>query len=181
MENKKTVGQKYIDHLSKPQDIVDPIEIQREVQKDFIAELEWCIRHAQNKIECRPECPKKCSKKSALDGDIFVEVQTKKEKLMPYVLRNYFIPKKACPTPAYDQSVFHFDHKKETIQYLWTIPDKATTKAFIEHPRLVPEEEYSLLNMVMEFENGELLKKAQLLNKEIKDGVAIHSPIIERL
>ena len=55
-------------------------------------------------------------------GDFYIHVETKKEKLLENVLRNYFIPRETCPTPNYDQSVFTDHREKGEIQFFWTIP-----------------------------------------------------------
>ncbi len=175
---RETVGKISTDLLEKEKDIYDPREIQEAVHKNYINDLEWSVLHAQKKASCKEECPKKCSDRISLDGDIFIEVITKKERLMKNVLRNYFIAKKSCPTPTWDQSVFHYKKSSETIEYVWTVPDKNTCSLFSRHVAHVDPAEEDLLKMVMDFENGELLLKAQKLNGEIKDGTPTISPII---
>jgi hypothetical protein len=54
-------------------------------------------------------------------------------KLLDNVLRNYFIPTRACPTPHFDQTVYRYDHHKEAIEFLWVIPDQETCEIFREN------------------------------------------------
>ncbi len=97
--------------------------------------------------------------------DFYVVVITKRERLMPNVFRNYFTARLSCPSPDYDQSVYHFK-PPDKIKYLWTIPDKLSCEMFRDDPFNVPCEEHDLLVNVMDFYSGELLRKAKKLNGE---------------
>jgi hypothetical protein len=97
--------------------------------------------------------------------DFYIVVITKRERLMPNVFRNYFTARLSCPTPDYDQSVYHFK-PPDRIHYLWTIPDKHSCEFFRAYPFDVPSEERDLLENVLDFYNGELLRKAKKLNGE---------------
>ena len=102
-------------------------------------------------------------------GDFYIEIITKKEPLMQNVLRNYFLTKRACPTPTWDQAVHRYNHANQTIEFLWVVPDKRTCAYFMANADSIPREEYHLCNFVHKFENGELLKEAKQLNGEQPD------------
>lgn len=165
-----TVGKKSIELQQKPQESRDPIELQREMQKDYIRDLEWCILHAKKRIDCS-SIPNHhvCKGASAWTGSFYVQVNCKAEKLLKNVIRNYFEPKRACPTPNYDQTVFFYNHENDNIEFIWTIPDRETCQIYIENALQVVPEEKELLNFILAFADGTLYKLAKKLNGERDD------------
>lgn len=99
-------------------------------------------------------------------GDFFIHVETKREKLLENVLRNYFIIRETCPTPNYDQTVFRYHREKGDIQFFWTIPDRGTCFYFKQNALQVVDEEKELLRFVLQFDDGTLLKLCKKLNNE---------------
>lgn len=152
-EKKITVGEQYLSVAYKDPVSRDPIELQREMQKGFLENLTDSV------MEFRKKNPR----------DFYVVQLTKREQLLPNVLRNYFFCRFSCPTPEYDQTVFFYDHKKETIEYVWTVPDRPTCLTLRENALRVPPEEQQLLSFVLRFFSGELLLHAKYLNGERKD------------
>lgn len=102
-------------------------------------------------------------------SDFFIEVLTKKEPLFENIYRNYFIDKRACPTPQYDQTVYQYIYSADALKYLWTVPDKETCTLMRDNALEIPEEEKQLLNYVMLFLNGDLDRLCKKLNKEPGD------------
>lgn len=170
MEN-QTVGQASADLLQQAPETRDPIEIQREAQKDYILHLEWSVRHMQKKVDCshlagQGRGHEECPTREAHLGDFYVVVLLKKEKLLENVLRNYFVQTLSCPTPTWDQTVYKYHASDEKLEYLWTVPDRETCLIFQENAlEIVPEERWLLKN-VLEFHDGTLLRKARELNGE---------------
>lgn len=168
---KQTVGKIATDLLLKTPETTDPIELQREIQKDYIDNLKWAVQHMQKKVDCshlvgNDRGHEFCSTRTAHLDDFYVVVITKKEKLLENVLRNYFLQTIDCPTPDYNQSVFRYDSKKEELEYLWTVPDKETCDMFQQNAIHIVPEERQLLDMVLKFRNGTLLQQARRLNGE---------------
>ena len=91
---------------------------------------------------------------------------TKKEKLLNNVLRNYFFPTQACPTPTWDQAIYHYHSADDRLEFLWVIPSKDTCELFQENALYIVPEEKELLRFVLDFEDGTLLRLAKKLNKE---------------
>lgn len=145
------VGALSLKLVEKEPDTKDPIEIQREVHKKYVDEIQICINRGKKDIV----------------GDFFVVVATKKEKLLPNVLRNYFGYRKSCPTPTWDQTVYHYHAKDDYLEFLWVIPSRDTCDLFAENVLHIAEEEKELLKYVLDFEDGTLLKKAKQLNNEV--------------
>lgn len=157
--NKKTVGAISQDLLLKPQDSYGAMELQEGMQEEYIDELWSTIKNNQAKY-----------------GDtFFVEVLTKRERLMPNVFRNYFVARTSCPTPFYDQTVFCYTKSTDKLEYIWTVPAKDTCLYLAENASQLHPSEKHLYEFVRQYVTGELLKFCKKLNKEEND----HSIIIQ--
>jgi len=152
-KKKETVGKISLDLSQKIPESRDPIEIQREMQQDYLKELVSCVE----------------SNKNSIHGDFFIIVITKNEKLMPNVFRNYFFARNTCPTPDYDQSVFMYRRQLEEIEYIWTIPSRDACIHLKENALLVVPEERNLLDFILQFSDGSLYKLARKLNAEVEN------------
>jgi hypothetical protein len=152
---KKTVGEISVELSGKEAENVRVLDKQAEMQQDYLKYLE--------------ETARKAIAKYGPDKRFFIEVITKQEKLMPNVLRNYFIERTTCPTPNYDQSVFIYDPKGEQIIYLWTIPCRDACHHLLDNQTIIDKSEEGLLRYVVLFKNGELFKLCKEYNKEQSD------------
>jgi hypothetical protein len=150
IEKKKTVGSIIGELQQKAPESRDPIEIQREMLKDYENNVVMAIERGLKTI----------------NRDFYVEVSLKKEKLLEGVLRNYFSERTSCPTPGHDQTVFRYDYASGVVEHLWTIPDRDTSEIFYENALIIVPEERELLKFVLDFYDGTLLRKAQKLNEE---------------
>lgn len=147
----ETVGSASSRLLSKKSEIYNPIEIQREVHKDFEREFFKCMSEAEK----------------IYDSDYYIVVLTKKERILENVLRNFFFSRKSCPTPEYDQAVYKIHKEKnQAIQFLWVLPSKDTCQLFIENALIIAPEERLLLHYILEDSSGNLLRYAKKLNNE---------------
>lgn len=164
----KTVGSIASELLSNPDTHkLNPQEIQRAQEKEYLDNLVWAVKHAQKKVDCSHlENHDECKDRTALDGDFFISSLLKKEKLLENVLRNYFVPSKVCPTPSYDQTLYRYDSRKEDIEFIWTVPDKETCLTFKENVTKIVPEEQALLGFVLDFYSGALYRKAKEFNGE---------------
>ena len=171
----QTVGKVSSDLMRSHTNDISPIDVQKAQEKEYIDNLIWAIRHAKKEVPCHDvEGHDQCKDRLALDGDFFVSVLLKKEKLMENVLRNYFIPTKVCPTPGYDQTVYRYNSKKEDLEFLWVVPDRETCEIFKENYNIIVPEERGLLKYVLDFYDGTLYKICKKLNKEkMSRGVAL--------
>lgn len=147
---KKTVGAIAAELLQKPDGPTNPQEYQRAQEKDYLAKL---LVTAQEGLKL-------------YNSDFYIVVITKKERLMENVIRNYFFSRKTCPTPDYDQTVYKFNHGKDDIEFLWTIPAKDICFDLLENKHRITREEQDLLECVMRYAEGTLMKLAQSENKE---------------
>ena len=106
-------------------------------------------------------------------GDFFVEVITKKEKLLSNVLRNYFINRGTCPTPDFDQTVFRYNRADDNVEFLWCVPAPSVCIELMQDIKNTPPEEEELVNTIINFSNGTLLERARKYNKETSDAFIV--------
>lgn len=150
---KKTVGKIATELQQQNTEKINIIDQQRQMQKDYMNDLMVAVDRGCN----------------LFDGDFFIHVETKLEKLLSNVIRNYFIPRLTCPTPNYDQTVFRYNRKDGRIEYLWTIPDRETSHHLLDHANEVVQEEKELLNFIAKFANGTLFRMCKKYNNEQDD------------
>lgn len=105
-------------------------------------------------------------KKDMPNSDFYIVVLTKCERLLQNVYRHYFFTRVTCPTPDYDQAVYHYRADKDEVEFLWVIPDPKTIQYFLEHAFDLPQEDKCLLKYIMDFNDGTLDKLARRLNGE---------------
>lgn len=149
----KTVGNEAYDRLLKTPESTDPIELEREMHKDYESNINQCIN----------------SNLKEYSGDFYVVVTTKKERLMQNVLRNYFFGRKSCPTPEYDQTVYKYDRSSGMVEFLWVLPSKDTCEMMRDNALKIVPEERMLRDFVLDFYDGTLFKLSKRLNGEESD------------
>ena len=147
---RKTVGEISSELSQKEPETRSPIELEKEMQKEYMKNLLECV-DTHFKV---------------FEGDFFIEVTTKVEPLMTNVFRNYFAGRRSCPTPNYDQSVYRYNNKASQIEYLWTVPSRDACFYLRDNAVDVHPSEHELLNFVLKFDAGILLKLCKKFNKE---------------
>lgn len=104
--------------------------------------------------------------KQKQQGDFFIVVLTKREKLLVNVIRNYFFYRHTCPTPDYDQAVYHYVKNDDELALLWVLPNRDYAMEIKDNALTLDREYKEILGYVLDFADGTLYKKACLLNKE---------------
>lgn len=155
----KTIGAQYLDYVQKAPETTDPIEIQREAHKVYIDEVLKTVDSGKKKYS----------------GDFYVVVETKKERLMEMMIRNFLYHRSTCPTPQYDTSVYRYHRSDDMLEFLWVIPSKDTCELFRDNALQIVKEEKQLLEYVLNFYDGTLFNMAKRLNGELFD-----SPILQK-
>jgi hypothetical protein len=150
---REKAGKIYRDLKSKVQDKTNVFELVKTTQANFIPDLCALVEQEKKKT----------------DNDFFVEVPIRMNALMPDVLETYMKCRHTCPTPFYDQSVFHYDKKKDALFYLWTIPSWEDCKDYMLDAKNLTKEEQEAYNFVLAFKDGTLLRLAKRLNGEVND------------
>jgi len=151
-EKRKTAGEHYLDLMQKNPEEVDVVEMQQEMQKDWI----------KNLIECVD------ANKKVFPEDFYVVIETKREVILANVIRNYFIGRKSCPTPNYDNTVWKYHRGEDRLEFLWVIPSRETCKVYMTNKDKVDPAEYELLSFIQQFADGTLLNKCKKLNGEFE-------------
>lgn len=152
-QRRETVGKISSELIGKSPDSVDPIEIERAMHGDY----------SKNLFDCWG------AGRSNFHDNFFIVVITKMEPLMPNVLRNYFFSRASCPTPDYDQTVYHYKKNEDVLDFLWVIPSKDACLHLVKNAAVVDKAEWGLLNYVLKFADGTLYKMVKNLNGEVKD------------
>lgn len=151
-ERRHTVGEKVLESYNKPTDENKVIDLSMYQMEKLEAGFEECY---------------KLAKKHSPDKRFYMVMWVKREMLFgDKVLRPYFISRRSCPTPQYDQTVFKCDPGSHP-EFLWTLPDKETYNFYLINRHVIPPDRWNLLKFVLEDEKGELLNKAQVLNNEL--------------
>lgn len=154
-----TVGKISSELIQKMPESQDPIELERAMHENYERHIFDCVDRGTKEFF----------------GDFYVIVITKRERLMNNVIRDYFFPRQSCPTPDWDQVVYRYHRTAEILEFLWVIPSKDTCEHLTINALSVVESERDLLNFVLEFNDGSLLRLAKKLN-----GEQIDSPLLEK-
>lgn len=150
-----TVGKISSVLIQKEPDTYSPLEQMSEQLSDYDKHIFDCIELFKKSLQ--------------VNSDFYIVVITKKEPLMKNVLRSYFAARLSCPTPDYDQAVYKYNYKDESINFLWVIPSKDTCQLLRDNALIVHDSEKGLLAFVLDFYDDTLLRKAKKLNNEIYD------------
>jgi len=154
-KKRPTVGKMSMELAKKTPDTLDPIELEREIHKTYEDEIITCVE--------------KCKKDFI--GNFYIVVETKKERLMHNVIRNFIFGRTTCPTPSYDQTVYKYYRGPDRIDFLWVVPSKDTCKLLRDNMLYVVPEERKLLEYVLDFYDDTLLKLAKKLNGEEEESI----------
>lgn len=154
---KKTVGAYSYELQQKPDEKINPIDLQREIHRgnsnddSFENQVIVAINRGKNYYK----------------GNFFVVVLFKKERLLKGVIRQYFFHRESCPTPEYDQVVYHYFPKDQKLEFIWVVPDKQSVIDFCLIGKDLPAEQQQLVQFARDFNSGELDKKSDRLNLNI--------------
>src|SRR6266850_6455582 len=107
--------------------------------------------------------------KKMFSGDFFISNAGKNEQILYNVLRSYWIPLQACPTPNYDQILFQYVSKDEQLIEIWCIPTKDGCDYLTRNKKYVIAAEQDILAYTEAFLDGSLDRMAKFLNEEKED------------
>ena len=138
----KTVGQAACDILSQRQSPQSVVETQQEMMKGYVDDL---ILAAQNGVKLFGTKP------------FYVCVQTRRERLLPNVIRNQFYARQTRPLPQYDLALYYYEPEAEKLSFVWCIPDKETVSEMVRTNYIGPSGQAQLLGFVKSFVAGTLI------------------------
>ncbi len=136
----KSVGEASFDLLQKAPEKINVIDMQREMQKNVLKEIDDIIsRH------------KDYAKK------YYIVYMLQRERTMKNVLRQRFIVRRTRPRPDYDCSLFSYDNVSSELAFHWTIPDEDACQYIIHNKSTLSNEQKTLLPYVEKFANSTLV------------------------
>ena len=151
----KTVGEASLELQKKGGDTLTPIDIQKEVhagthsKRSYEEEVHESLKVGLQKYE----------------GDFYVVVLLRKERMLKNILRQPFFQRKTCPSPQYDQTVYHYERNGDKLELQWVVPDQQTCK-YLPHIRnQLPSDQSWLLEYIDAYNSGQLDKRCLELNK----------------
>ena len=98
------------------------------------------------------------------NSDFYVYVNHKRETILSKVIRNLYGVRRTCPNPNNEQTVYKFHAKDERLEFIWSVPNRDICKFMYENRTLVSPEDYDVLRTIIDFRDGELYKKALMLD-----------------
>ena len=116
---------------------------------------------SEDSFENQVELAVKSGKKD-FDGDFFVVVLFKKERLLRNVIRQYFFTRESCPTPSFDQIVYKYFRTDSKLDFLWVVPDKQTVIDMVLIGHELPKEQQDLVQFARDFNSGKLLEQCDM-------------------
>lgn len=142
--------------LQQSTEQINSIDLQREIHKGHTSDdsFESQILEAYNR-----------GRKEFI-GTFFIVVVFKKERLLHNVVRQYFFPRKSCPTPQFDQIVYKYNSEDDALEFIWVIPDKATCHALTTYESVITPEHAPLVKFSKDFLGGKLDRLCANLNNE---------------
>jgi len=153
----KSIGQYSYELQQKPDDKINPIELQREIHKGTNSE-----RSYEEEVIVALERGKK-----EFDGDLFVIVLLQKFRVLKNAGRSFFFPRKSCPTPEYDQTVYQYFRKEDRLKFLWIVPNKQTVIDMCLIGNTLPPDQQELVQFARDFSSGALDRISAILNNEV--------------
>lgn len=159
-EPKETVGAASLRLRAQEDMKIDPVELQRAMQKGNDPEDSY-ESHLIQTVE---------RGKKAYNRKFFIVVLFQKDRLMKNVVRQKFLHRMSCPTPSFDQTVYSYDPIEEELIYHWSIPEPHAVNHFYFGLAEVEPEYRQLAEFCRDFRNGELDKKCASLNGEVYEG-----------
>lgn len=153
-----TLGENALELQKKDLDS-DYIELQKEMHKGSNSKKSF-----EEEIY---ECALRGVKDKKIKGDFFVVVLSQKNRLLPNVIRQFFLYRQSCPTPTYDQVVYRYKRDENEIEFIWTIPSVETCKVLPIIKEELPFDHYPLLDFIRKFHEGKLDRQCDFFNKSI--------------
>ncbi len=155
--DRKTVGALSAELIRKETEGLYAIEVQQEMTKDFEQNVILAVESGRKKHE----------------GDFYVVVITKRERLLNNVIRNYFFTRESCPTPNWEQVVYKYCKKDNSTTFLWVVPNAEACDYLTRNAAYVIPAERELLKFVLMLNDGSLDALAKKLNGERKDSLLV--------
>lgn len=113
-KSEETIGKISLDLQSKGTMDTDAIELQREIHKGSNSEKSF-----DEEVWAAVD---RGRKDSNIDGIFYVVVLFKKERALQNIIRQYFFYRQSCPTPEFDQTVYCYRPKTDSLSSCGRFP-----------------------------------------------------------
>lgn len=162
---KQTIGEVH-QHLASKREYHD-FQTKEEVFR-YMSDPERIANKAWNLVrEYKKTYPKR-------DG--FIQMIIIADPLLSETPRIHWFGRTTCPEPFYDETVFHYKHAGDELEWLWTVPDPDTCSELYYNPWDAGPNEQTLLQAVKKYKNGELLRRSQELNGITDKTLSVNNP-----
>jgi len=111
--------------------------------------------------------------KKHFDGDFYIEVLIKKERLISDAYMNIFAARRTCPSPFHDQIVYKYVKNGDEIQFLWCVPDRTVCDYYKNIVLIVPEDEKDIYEHIVKYYDGTYAKLAFTENNKDQKNIII--------
>jgi hypothetical protein len=157
---KKTVGKLIDEHNAQGNTLDDNIiEYRRAMEVDIVKRLHDTAQAAKNNDLYR-------------NHDFYIVLVLTVDPVLGQP-KNIMWARRSCPTPVYKQSVWKFHQKTDSLEFLWSIPDKLMYIHILNNIGLYLKDKETAIEakFVTLMESGELLKWVKRENGEKIDAV----------
>ena len=157
MEKKRTAGQISMDLIAQEPDVStssSAIDEVREIRKKALDDYEKKVRATIDTGLKRR------------DGDFFIDVEVKQERLMKNFIISKITDRDSCGTPHYGQNMYKYHRSSDTLEFLWAVPQRDWCIYAHQYPLEVPEYFHDLRTEVLDFYDDTFLRRCKKLNKE---------------
>ena len=152
-QKKETVGKLAVELAQKADDKHSIGEQMQEQLSNYDTELFLCFERNKQKYK----------------GIFYIVVITRGDKLLKNVIRHQFFARNSAPTPEYDQCVYQCHKEWPEPRFMWVMPCKDYSEYMFNNKESISPTEYQLLQFVIDFYDGTLLKLVKHLNHETED------------
>lgn len=111
--------------------------------------------------------------KKHFNGDFYIEVLIKKERLIEDAVMNIFAARRTCPDPFHDQIVYKYIKNGDEIQFLWCIPDRTVCDYYKNILFVVPEDEQDIYEHIVKYYDGTYARLAFTENNRDQKNIII--------
>lgn len=157
---KKLYGQVIQEHNQKNlQTEDDIIEYRQEIEKELVKNINQTAQKAKYD--------------TLYAGKDFYIVMLMKVEKIGQATRSFVFARRSCPTPVYKQSVWKYHRNSDSLEFLWSIPDRILYWHIYHNiaKYFADKETSQLAKFVSLMESGELLEWIKKENGEKKDAI----------
>lgn len=129
----------------------NPLDIAKEEEEKYMNALYECVANHKQLWPSK---------------NFFVHTTMRCEPFARNEFKNFWTGHIDCPSPTYDQTLYHYIANGDRIELLWSIPNEEHARAFKQYAHNIKPEFWPTLQVVLDFYDGKLSQLARKLNNE---------------